>query len=324
MDFFTLEINNLKKFEDLLDFFAKEMLNREKTLLLIQKLEEVMDKQFYNLNLEIPDNILEDFKKAVNTLRVYNLKCVYIMNDIRELISYSTLNGKFDIDKLNSKYGFDKNYLLKIRFDLDFLAKSSLNNYNKKNIKFNFIENDPFLISLNNFSQIDKDLFKKIKKAQFIIMQDVMFIQINDNLQEENSISKLDKSHSKEVIVKNKKNKIQIDSNDQKNIKTFSNDNRYNKLEPIKSNKKEIQKDTIDAINMDDSKKIKIDYEEFKNHLDNLDKDDDNVITNENINNFDDDDEENIEDEIEKQREEIENLKKEDNLNQFEFCFFYF
>ena len=27
----------------------------------------------------------------------------------------------------------DKNYLLKIRFDLDFLAKSSLNNYNKKN-----------------------------------------------------------------------------------------------------------------------------------------------------------------------------------------------
>ena len=60
---------------------------------------------------------------------------------------------------------------------------------------------------------------------------------------------------------------------------------------------------------MDDSKKIKIDYEEFKNHLDKLDKDEDNVITNENLNNFDDD-EENIEDEIENQRKEIENLKK--------------
>ena len=109
IDFYSLEINNLKIFEDLLDNFSKEMLNREKTLLLIQKLEEVMDKQFYNLNLEIPDNILNDFKKAVNTLRIYTIKCTFIMNDIRELISYNTLNGKFDLDRLNSKYGFDKN-----------------------------------------------------------------------------------------------------------------------------------------------------------------------------------------------------------------------
>ena len=160
-EFYFLEIENLKKFEESLKKYAKNIENREKSLLLLQKLNEVMETQYIRLNLEIPDHIISDFTQAIQAIRMNSIKVVLSMNLIREICSYSINNGKFDLDKLQ-KYNFDRNYLVRMRYDLDFLCKSSINNYKGFNFNFN-VEGDPFLISVNNSIPIYFDQLYKIR-----------------------------------------------------------------------------------------------------------------------------------------------------------------
>ncbi len=107
-EFYCLEIENLKKFEESLIKFGKEFDNREKSLLLIEKLVKLMESQFIKLNIEIPDYVIKDFHKAIQSIRLFSINVVLAMNLIREICSYSTINGKFDVDKLH-KYNFDRN-----------------------------------------------------------------------------------------------------------------------------------------------------------------------------------------------------------------------
>jgi hypothetical protein len=99
---------------------------------------------------------------------------------IREICSYNVLGGKFDLDRVNKVYLFDRNYLIKMKYDLDFLKDCYLNNY------FNFSgEADPFLISAAQqendkyYVNINEDMLSAIKHSQFLIMQDMIFYHLN-------------------------------------------------------------------------------------------------------------------------------------------------
>ena len=306
--FFQLEIENLKKFENNLIKLNKEIENREKALNFLKKLNDVFETQFINLKLDIPDNMFKDFTKTIQNIRLISINVILLMNKIREICSYSTINGKFDIDKL-TKYNFDKNYLIKMRNDLDFLVKSQINNY--KGMKINFLSSDPFLISVNNTFPIIHDNFIIIRQCQYIIMQDVIFYQINNN-ENEKKENKQNNNRYNNIVNHNQsnksKNKIIIDYND-KNDYDYEHkiDDKINrlkkKLEPIK---KESKNNIVEYIQKDKNKKDD-NSEKSNKYLKNSDFEDDLIKNNDN-DIFDDE----IEDEIENQKKEIAKIKKED------------
>ena len=310
-EFYCLEIENLKKFEESLIKFGKEIDNREKSLLLIEKLNKLMESQFIKLNIEIPDYVIKDFHKAIQSIRLFSINVVLAMNSIREICSYSTINGKFDLDKLH-KYNFDRNYLIKMRFDLDFLGKSPINNYKGTNYNFSD-QGDPFLISVNDIIPISFEQSKKIRQCQYIIMQDVIFFQINTmsfekKINEENNNNKGNNIHinnNNKVFKKN--TKIIIDDNvkDESKLDDSNLSHLKRKLEPIKKENKidiNVEKDNVECINKEENYE-KLNRNNIKNNFDDFD---------EGFINTGNEDDEDIENEIEKQKKEIARIKKED------------
>jgi hypothetical protein len=126
------------------------------------------------------DKFLGDIIQCIKNIRIISVNIVNYYVKIREISSYSILGGKYDLDRINKSYNFDKNYLIKMRYDLDFLCGSALQNF------FNFAEDaDPFLISCGEkvtdkyYVQVDEDMNMSIKNCQFQILQDMIFYHIN-------------------------------------------------------------------------------------------------------------------------------------------------
>lgn len=81
--------------------------------------------------------------QVFKNLRVLSINIVNYFVKVRENSSYFILGGKFDLDNLSKTFNFDRNYLIKMKNDTDFLKKSPLSKF------FNFSqESDPFLIAL--------------------------------------------------------------------------------------------------------------------------------------------------------------------------------
>ena len=243
-DFFCLEIENLKNLENYLIKFKKENENREKCINQLKKLNSAIEKQFINFKIDIADNMMIDFTKNIQKLRNFTINVVLLVNNIREISSYGKMNNKFNFDNLK-KYNYTNDYLIKIRNDLDFLGKSLINNYKGMKLHFNSKE-DPFLISINNFIPISPENLKKIRQCQYIIMQDVIFNNSNDNNSKNYNDIKKNNRYNNDNNSENKSNKnkkIIIDYNDRNNEKK-ENENDYKlddniiklkkKLEPIK------------------------------------------------------------------------------------------
>ena len=314
-ELYYLEIENLKKFEESLIKFGKNIENREKSLLLLKKLNQVIETQFINFNLDIPDNIIKDFIQTIQVIRMNSINVVLSINSIREMCSYSTINGKYDLDKIK-KYNFDRNYLVKMRYSLDFLCKSSINNYKGFNFNFND-EGDPFLISVNNVIPISLEQSNKIRQCQYIIMQDSIFGKIYQLKQKKETIEKkiVNSNNLMNNKIQKKNTKIVIDDNikDDSKLDDSNLSHLKKKLEPIKSNKEsrkdiKIEKEKIESIQKEEI--IKDDFDKFNKNNKNYNYDylNDGFVEN---GNYDDDDED-FDNEIEMNKKEIARIKKEE------------
>ena len=62
------------------------------------------------------------------------------MNKIKEFSSYNLKRGKYNLDKLNSAYLYNENYLIKMKIEVNFLNNSNISKYiemtNDKPISF--------------------------------------------------------------------------------------------------------------------------------------------------------------------------------------------
>lgn len=103
------------------------------------------------------------------------------MTKIRENCAYSILGGKFDLTRLAKKYHFDKNYLIKMKDQLDFLKTSHLSHF------FNFIEGDPFLLQPSEQKTaegkvvpLNEDMLLEIKRCKYYILLDMIYFQIGN------------------------------------------------------------------------------------------------------------------------------------------------
>ena len=94
-----------------------------------------------NINQKI-ENIINEISKKIEILREITINICFSMKKIKYGLNGIKNLDKYDIDLLSEKFDFDKNYLIKMKCELNFLKEGF--------IKFYFnIENDqtPFLLN---------------------------------------------------------------------------------------------------------------------------------------------------------------------------------
>ena len=163
-EYYDYEMSQLNKFRDNLIKLSKNITSREKTIYLLKELdinyfqEITKDKP----NTSILDKITGDIVQAIKHLRIHSVNAVNHMAKIRDICSYNIICGKYDLDKINKIYFFDKNYLIKMKFDLDFLKDTHLAEL------FDFSEeSDPFLLNLSpDEEEIKKEEERKKKDEE--------------------------------------------------------------------------------------------------------------------------------------------------------------
>ena len=188
------EKKNLKRFRDYLLKLSKEITNREKNILTLKKFNEILDISVPEQ--KINESIINDIIKIIKFIRVNSVNSVHYIIKIREILSSNkTECGKFDIEKINKAYLYDKNYLIKMSDDLNFLKNSNI----KQFIFFDNEQIDPFFsnCSDNNNNNdlnkivipIDNELMKGIKQAKYYITQDLFLKKIKDKKTNINSFA---------------------------------------------------------------------------------------------------------------------------------------
>ena len=288
-EFMILEIQNLEKMENFLKELSLMIENRDKTILLLKKLIEVMEKQFISINLDIKESIINDFCKAITAYRINTIKVVEGIELYNQLFSYNINKGKFYEEHLIRKFKlFDnetenKNYLLKIKNDLNFLGCSKLNGYKQLNLNFQ-TNNDPFLLSVLDQIPFNlEDYFYRIKQCQYIIMQEVIFDSMNSKMDTKNKncediiLDYVDENNKKNKIINNNNNKEILNENNKhfvknENINKINNNNDDRKKKEnnkVKKNEKiVIETQLIDKNN----------YENFFGKINSIEESDDQML----------------------------------------------
>ena len=156
----------------------------------------------YDKDIIINKNELEkEIYKSLLSLRFKGINVVSQIRKIKMKYSYFINIGKIDLNYLKDKYGYDKNHLIKLINDLDFLRDSHLNNL------YHFSEKgqDPFLVSLSlkmsNTNIISSVNSKETKNEIFSEFEDYDLNSKNDDDIEENSDKNI-------IKIKGKKYKV--------------------------------------------------------------------------------------------------------------------
>ena len=155
-EFLVKEVENLEKLDIFMNTLHSNIKQRENAISILKKLVDAIEKQFIQLNLEIRDNILNDFYQTLKVYRINTINVVEKIYEYRQLFTHELNKGKFCEIILKKNYNlinnewmkyYRGNYLLKITEDTNFLGKSKINGYKNLNLFF-CSKNDPFLLIL--------------------------------------------------------------------------------------------------------------------------------------------------------------------------------
>ena len=269
-DFLILEIENLKKFEDILIKLSKEIDSREKNINDIRKLTEEMKQIEENENSINKDNInnkkiMNCFFNFIISYRVHSIKVVEYYLLFKEKVIQGNFRNKYDEEFIQKKYGLIKdgiNYLLKMRNDMNFLTKLKL--YSNKNIEdiFNSLKGDPFLSSLFNIVPASREYKQRIKYCEYFIMQENLYNKNNPRKNIKNNSYRINENNEYKNYQKKKLdpiiniNKYKTEFNDCQDYnksptidKTKENSNKTNS----QKNDKELENNKISEFNYKDN-----------------------------------------------------------------------
>ena len=181
----------IKEFKELLELknniisLIKEIQLRKKAL-----------KNLYNLNnlsnedsvSESNDKIMSEISEQIGNMRLHSVNICFKMKKIKNKIYEGYLYGKFDLDTIAKGFGFDKDYLIKMKEEMNFFKNGKIKLY------FNIGQNpDPFLTqaseNLNNSNNdtsisiipISKELSESIRQCNYFIYQELIYFQSNNN-----------------------------------------------------------------------------------------------------------------------------------------------
>jgi len=102
------ELSNLKKLSEYFTKLTKEMQGRERVISLLRQYNNFLEND--NISPKLTSDIIQTFKN----LRILSINIIHIFLQIREITSYSILCGKFDFNKINKNFNYDRNYLIKV------------------------------------------------------------------------------------------------------------------------------------------------------------------------------------------------------------------
>ena len=185
-DLFQYENTTLKRLRDCLLKLSKQITNRENAVLTLRKYNDVLSKTFPDPNENLDESFITNIINTIKSIRVYSVNVVNYITKIREIISYGESHGKFNVDNINKAYQYDKHYLIRMKYDVDFMRFSPICNY----IETKNVQCDTFLLnmSINENSAdpkkrtvpVDEELLKLIKQCQNVIKMDEFYIQVDE------------------------------------------------------------------------------------------------------------------------------------------------
>ena len=170
--------NDIKTIKEInkryLDIKTRININPKRNIKNNNYIKENEDINNENENYEIKNNkmkeleeeknqIEEEIEKCLNSLRLHGINVVAIIKKFNMRYDHLLNAGKIDLEYLKQKYGFDKNYLLKLKNDLDFLKDTDISDL------YHFSEKgkDPFLVSIStnepNENNEEEEIYKKNK-----------------------------------------------------------------------------------------------------------------------------------------------------------------
>ena len=182
------ELNELKIDIDNLTKFIKQRIGILKEL---KSMNNNLKLDTKNQKKNSNSILIKNISNKIEQLRDATINLCYLMRQVKNKIHFGSQIGKFNIKILAKNFGFDLNYLLKMKDEMNFLKDGYMKYF------FNIIDdNSPFLIkaSENNIQYKDDPFFHivpmteeigdKIQKCNFIIYQELIgyqFTEFNNN-----------------------------------------------------------------------------------------------------------------------------------------------
>lgn len=153
-EIYQREINELNSIKNYINALTSNIELRLNTIKEISELndnlnEEIMTSQYNNNNIEL---IINKISYKIEILRDYTINICISMKQIKNKLNGIKNLEKYDIDIISEKFNFDKNYLIKMKSELNFLKEGYAKFY------FN-INNDqtPFLLNASEPEDNDKE-----------------------------------------------------------------------------------------------------------------------------------------------------------------------
>ena len=247
IQYLNFEKINLKKYKEIIIKLSKEIINRENNIKKLKEIDELIEKNYKKEKKKLNESIIKSIEKTINLLRITSVNIISYINKIQEFSSYKVIKGKYILNKMKNELLYDKNYLNKMIFDIEFIKNSNLIFY------FDIIPDakiDTFFTFFNNNFPIGNDLLKGIFEAKYFLMENNLLNeiynekkQIFNNNKYKSSVVRNNSFNSKinnkfnNSFVESKQNKSIVH---QKSLKTLNKKNLSNrKLKRIKNEKKD-------------------------------------------------------------------------------------
>ena len=259
-ELYQKETNELNKLKDYINNLKQNIENRINTIKELFDLNIKLNTEVINKDNKNNEIILGEISEKINILRANTVKVCKSMQKLKTELSGIKNLDKFNINAIGEKFNFDKNYLIKMKGELNFLKEGFAKYY------FN-IEHDqtPFLLKASQKSKIsndkdpfihlvplDKELKEEIIESTYYIYQELIAYQnekvhnkvlrsisplkriIKTNIEDDaKKVGEREENENKKNLnehINNKINMLMNKNNEIKNYINISEDNINNKF----------------------------------------------------------------------------------------------
>jgi len=272
------DINTLKNYIEL----------RLNTIKEIFELNKKLNTEIINKDIKSNENIINEISDKIGILRSHTVKVCQSMKKLKLVLNGVKNLDKYDIDIIAEKFKFDKNYLIKMKGELNFLKEGFAKYY--FNVKY---DQTPFLLKTSEKNKInekepfihlvplDKELKNEIMECSYYIYQELIAYQ---NEKVNNKILRCI-SPLKRVILKNNQDEEKIiNGKEENNINLKNNDNNninnINNINSINIKKSSSLVDSSRDKNNQNEKNEFINSKDIKENIDKISNDINNNINN--------------------------------------------
>ena len=279
-ELYQRETNELISIKNDINALKKNIELRLNTIKEIFELNKKLNTEIINKDNKSNENIINEISEKIGILRIHTVNTCQSMKKLKLILNGIKYLDKYDINTIAEKFQFDKNYLIKMKGELNFLKEGfakyyfNLNNdqtpFLLKTSEINKISNDkdPFY----HLVPLDKELKNDIKECSYYIYQELIAYQ---NEKVNNRVLRCI-SPLKRIMLKNNEDEQKvINGKEDNNLNLYSNDN-INNLTNISNNILKKSSFSIDNNiknkDEDKEKEEKIEFKDNKDIKDNNDK----------------------------------------------------